>query len=835
MGGQETLSSSQPRRIQYSAPIEFGVPKQVGSEGRLRQALDQLAEARSTHGSAEYQQLSLAEKHLLRYYRMRRTASLGPRYGAGFALYLDVLPDDIAERCRSVMSYLKIGGRGESDINNILGAYASVLACGGDGLFGTALRYMIGWEGLGGYQSRLNTQETLLSQAMKWVTGETRFTMDYKRRFATAVNEYVGLGLSSSIKPDLSIDEWCSDPTSWGTSGSVYTINESLRRKMKLRITSGGKSKNVHGSKWVSALMLDPNDIRNILLSPVVDNAKMQPKVERTKIRGVVNSCLELYLKMSFVDGWLQNHWRGHRNNLLHSGSSVALLRKASMSMVSESGNWYVCFDMAKFDHQQPRWMLIECLSAIRHMIASQVTGAAGREMLQVMDSIIDTFSIPSRLRVINGREMLVLDKRLEHAEQVQVDGDDVIVSATKGLLSGWRWTSLLGTMISGSLLIAAAKALGPTAGPRPLMDMLTQGDDEMAVVASEEIAERMFDRVTVDGWDVKVTQSMVSSYRGEFLRKQYCAEGVLGYPARVIHSLIWSKEDQSERMTWDARMQELTSSWLMLAGRGCVLAKVLKHMRVDAHYAFELKYEDIDMMLHTPRAAGGCGVYPLSVSNWVNIHGAETAYSIEHSGTYPGLRLMPCPPRLDRHAIEERVAKAVLPRTTLVKEIITTTKIRKRKVRIITGGQTSMATNSSSILHPRMVHAGLWYKEVMRDLIKHKRIDEALLLLVPEHRALAAHVRSHSEHAWWIDWMLGDIDVPLPTLIGCDMGLIRYVCERLFSSRLSSLILGNKHISWGYWRAVCCGIELAFHSQYNKFSMMRLLNETYAGKLMEG
>ncbi|CAF4889897.1 unnamed protein product [Pieris macdunnoughi] len=123
------------------------------------------------------------------------------------------------------------------------------------------------------------------------------------------------------------------------------------------------------------------------------------------------------------------------------------------------------------------------------------------------------------------------------------------------GLLSGWRITSLVGTMVSmaiGRYIIQKNNIPGARA--------VGMGDD--IILASPLYGltqEQLFDSYAETGFNINLLKT-ISGPIGEFLRQVYSPRGVIGYPCSAMGAVLYAPP-WLDRYSLD-REQEVSKNW---------------------------------------------------------------------------------------------------------------------------------------------------------------------------------------------------------------------------------------------------------------------------------
>lgn len=357
------------------------------------------------------------------------------------------------------------------------------------------------------------TKEQIINDITTWVSDE----LDGKKKeinmevFGRVVRETVS-AWPKKTKDSLSFNEYANDPFRWGTSGgapSVIIHGEKTRSKWAWAI-----SKKIHPEKGYQ-----PNVDLEAEAEEAQSTAKVALKEESQKTREIITTPLSSYLRQSYL--------------LYLMGSPPLPSPIASPNWLPqfEAGNysWYGCIDGERFDHCIPKSAVILLLKEI------------GK---------------------ISEEARIVADKEIQHLEELQIEWCFMTWAYQGGLLSGWRWTSLLGTLISKS----AAEYVIEKTGKKGMVLIGAMGDDIALYSNTTSISKQeMVDAYNEFGLRANLHKT-VSGPQGEFLRKVRSPGGSWAFPAldtkTITHASPWIQNYQFQHE------EECATAWHTLLSR---------------------------------------------------------------------------------------------------------------------------------------------------------------------------------------------------------------------------------------------------------------------------
>nr|APG76023.1 hypothetical protein 2 [Hubei toti-like virus 14] len=309
----------------------------------------------------------------------------------------------------------------------------------------------------------------------------------------------------------LTYSEYANDPFRWGTSGGAP------------KVELFGKE---HRTKWAWAMkhkicpqrgFLDNVDLRKEFRKG--DVAKVALKEEAQKTREIITTPTASYVRQTYLL---------YRRGPTPVPSPIANNRWLP-EFEARDFSWYGCIDGDRFDHCVPKSAIIAILDALGNL---------------------------------DEETRAVADEEIQHLENLEVEWDNDRWKYRGGVLSGWRITSLAGTLVS----LAAARYITDSLGVTGAVTVGVMGDD--IVMASNSVrisAEKMVDLYNQFGLRANLSKT-VSGSQGEFLRKVRSKGGSWAFPAldlkSITHAPPWVANYQF------AMEEECSTAWNTLFSR---------------------------------------------------------------------------------------------------------------------------------------------------------------------------------------------------------------------------------------------------------------------------
>lgn len=164
----------------------------------------------------------------------------------------------------------------------------------------------------------------------------------------------------------------------------------------------------------------------------------------------------------------------------------------------------------------------------------------------------------------------LLYESMLHHNSTVRVEKE--VVRFRKGVASGWRWTSLIGTLLN-RIEFEVMKRIVEDKIHRPLRVSGRSffGDDvQLSMREKREVAQLLLDTYISCGFTVHSGKNEIMEDCDEFLRLTVDNEVIVGYPARLVVSIVYSKPGKDRPVSKFERIHGMVTSHIRLYQRGC-------------------------------------------------------------------------------------------------------------------------------------------------------------------------------------------------------------------------------------------------------------------------
>ncbi|BAJ23141.1 RNA-dependent RNA polymerase [Rhizophagus sp. RF1 medium virus] len=328
--------------------------------------------------------------------------------------------------------------------------------------------------------------------------------------------------------------------------GCTWSRRGSSSIKTKLRAEINGKKVKLSETKNTLAIYGDLEKILKDSLDPDRPQwGKAIRKRERGKIRAVLGMDVETYLPMSYIDDIIQPYIIGNELSNLWETNFQRHAKDVDRLILSiEKTKWFIPLDQSGFDHQINNNMLLLTLVIIKSWLLSRVKYKGDVE--RCIEIII------KRLALTNS--------------EVNVD-DKINIPVERGILSGWKWTAFMDTLINiGEVNVAlrTCEYYGLVCNYK----LDAQGDDDDIIIDDLLTGLVMCEAYRYCNLKINPAKFFIKNNIDEYLRRVYVDGVSLGYPARMFLTFFESNPIRNVPLSEMSELRSVIKNWMDLIRR---------------------------------------------------------------------------------------------------------------------------------------------------------------------------------------------------------------------------------------------------------------------------
>ena len=691
--------------------------------------------------------------------------SLGPRWGRGVSLALYLLPLTVRARVNAVFRHLKLFEcRTSSALSTIFKKISSVAKKHGNLVFDGFWKFLVNWETLGGYSHSL-PMENFLEDLTNWATGDVVHTAlnDEGEWTEPEFLDLLEQGMSdfytrapSIVKANaepLSIDDFSEKPHLWARTGSTQ------RKEAVWYVDAKGRPKKAKKTKWRTAMALTPGQVRSILREKAPGRLKQRnaaiQKLETGKVRAIVSSDDEMYLRMSYVSTWLEAALQRHPDSTLFMGTDQMISMWQRLARDCEDESVKIPLDQSHFDWQQNRRMISRFITATRDFIRVNANPEVCGDLLSVLDSIHT-----SLVEVVGDLE-------------VRLEGRKLVLPVEKGVMSGWRWTALMDTVFNWGELWAARVIVQRQGLTEPVLSATAQGDDDRVLCPTYGHAAALSIAYEQMNFEVNPGKFFVDDRRDEYLRQVAVSGEVSGYLVRGINALLWRNPVKKDPPAGLLRVREQVKSWNLLLGRGSDRARTIRQMTIDLANGNGLSADQVNRLLLTPAPLGGIGMFDHRQGPWLQLSPGQVVQKARIlEETVRGL---------DPELVRWRSLGADVDKSEAIQTLTSQLDLSEAKKEVIPGEVRDVGILSPFVWSAAPTSAGVplqaYSSKAIEGVLSDHVLQKAIRMkkwdwirdvwLDPQLREVSDQIEKNGRRRVWLDWITGKLPWNLSTVEG--------------------------------------------------------------------
>lgn len=556
----------------------------------------------------------------------------------------------------------------------------------------------------------------------------------------------------------------------WRRVDDVPSINEWVEECTWMRGRSGnqlateviidGRRRRTRRMKSVMSAFLADADVAHQLVTSGVEEMHIMQKSEGGKVRAVVKTGNAVNRQMDYISTAFDDGLIGSKaSTLWAAGSGGEEIDWDLLHAVEDKRKLKVPLDQSSFDQHQSKPTIWAVLVAVGETLEE----AYGEEhdVMKVWRAMWGSIFC----RPVN---IMLEGKVVGHWEN--------------GVPSGWRWTSVLDTLLNLASFKIITRLAEQTIGrPIPVGNHYAQGDDVVFSTNDLGAVEAVVALYGEVGYQVHPEKTFVSRQRAEFLRKSYEVGRIVGYISRGILSIRFRNPIISTPVVAEERLYSRLSTWQLCVLRGADVGRVMSLFLDDAEQLGVKRVDAADFAL-TPNSFGGGGVPVESrMGAALRREGSGEWKEIRITKEYRrlGLELGKWEKRLDRWGGANRDERAgfrrLLAQMWGIDEVELVKEASGEIVPIRMGVKRYVNTNtvpsSGFPIADRVWDVGGIPKVLVR-MFKERCMREGSWAEVvkPEYVALLKRLERRISTGLFYSYMVGDFKCPMPMVDGCGL-----------------------------------------------------------------
>lgn len=446
------------------------------------------------------------------------------------------------------------------------------------------LRFLLELQNLSGYDSILHQQYSISQDVAPFYSPSEEYDIpeEFKKYIRKVIDNLPILHKDHSFDQYISFrDNWNIDGAS--TVGTPLEITFSSNNRVKKR---------KFNTKYLSLLIYTDDELVSHALSHNSGISKpFLKKDESAKARTVIGYDTWSYLRCSYLESFIDIKGEDYWSTLGANPINKLYARNQICQAIREKKN-ILCIDQSSFDQHQHKSLIIYALQYLFSRI------------LRKNPQCVDVINV--EMESLNNMYLYTDDKYTQ------------LKKWTKGLLSGYKFTALLGSLLNKAefLYVCSLCHYHPSYG-------LFQGDDAIAWFDTSISKTRVAEAYNSLGFEVNSLKTWYGNNCTEFLREIYTAHRVYGMPSRCGLSLIFDKP-KPHKIQPDQYWVKNNNNLMKAKRRGLYVDSLIlsyNYRYISSHLlpTYNISRNKFNIFLRyylsTPTALGGAGLFPFAIN----------------------------------------------------------------------------------------------------------------------------------------------------------------------------------------------------------------------------
>jgi hypothetical protein len=684
----------------------------------------------------------------------------GPRWGQSLSLWFRTVPNRFRRYVTQILQWGFLRIKREYKLREALKKLSILAKKYRDKVFPGFWRWLVDLSQLSVRAVIDADDDETMEDVKNLVTGESPMSkadINFDKQVVEQVKTLLKDNIVRTERTEpLSLKAFCRDPSYWVRAGSsTVSPPEGIKK-----------------SKWASSLVLKPKDVEDLMTREYSADARAFLKVEADKNRAVVNAGLESYLQMTYISHNLDQLLKRMPGSFIWMTKESILEYWRQMWLdCSKTRGYNMPIDQTAFDHNPSGQLVIGVCDAM--------VSAVIRMMPEVEE---DVMRVWASLRTAMLR--------------ASVSYRDRVFKYEKGILSGWRWTSILDTLINlGEFWLMKKRAEAKLGSPiHILRGPMALGDDLDVCVQTESDSVAIMLEYKSAEIPINEKKFFIARNTSEFLRRIVDNNVLTGYPARGIGGVLYAKPTSVDIEDASERIRQVVTSWLTIHNRtgfdelpllGEELSRILK-----------LTKRDVQRLLETPSTFGGLGYLPWTGTFDMGLGIVSLMYKpfqLPEFGLVGWSELISDYGELFLTPLVKKLKTILQPKKQAKRKILEQLEI----VDVAAAWPKSMYKATFEVPTSARVAGGLFSTGLIyEELMRLKRYDEAVNLLDDESKVMAQRMKMKASRRVWLDFMVGKLPFHKPVVRGVNDTLVASVYAKQAGQYMGAIVQ-RKHISY--------------------------------------
>lgn len=444
-------------------------------------------------------------------------------------------------------------------------------------------QYIVGIQTLYGWR-KYDNYDAVRQKIKDWLCND--FKPNYKGSYQMFLDKFranvkdILRWQTKKIPMEQTAEEFVSNISNTSTAGSAYDPGGK-----RMTVEMFNETIPVANNKFAKSCALSVKEKLKRLFKKEGHKSNVSIKTEfYPKVRLIVSSDFNTFLKMKFVDSWLSTWMHGNPISTLYQTKRQTLNMWRKFADNSQ-GEWNIPIDQSAFDHKVTKEMVLIMCEEQTELIRDNATN--NDELLRVSGAIYES----------------LLDGKITYKDPT---GKVRKYKYESGIESGWYWTAHFDTLANVAEFKTACELCAEYGIDVETTLFNAQGDDDLVRVKTLAQAASIAAAYRAMGFDVHPRKTFFSQKHNEYLRKFSKDNEINGYPARMVNNILWVYPGEMKNYMETEKLHNTTSVWIKFGERLHMQGEIIRRYIVEDLSHQRISAEVISGYLTTDRVLGG-------------------------------------------------------------------------------------------------------------------------------------------------------------------------------------------------------------------------------------